>query len=84
MVDMQLKREGPGVGGGGRNWEIGGDTYTLLVLYVKLIMNENMLCGTGSSTVLWRPEREGSPKGGDRCVCLAGSVCPTVETNTTS
>ena len=80
---MQLKREGPGVGGGGRNWEIGGDTYTLLMLYVTLIMNENILRGPGNSTVLWRPEWEGSPKGGDGCVCLAGSVSSTVETNTT-
>lgn len=52
MGDTQLKREGSGGGcGSGRNWEIGGDTYTLLMLYVKQIINENILQSTGNSTV---------------------------------
>ena len=29
--------------GSGRNWEIGIDIYTLLILRVKQIMNENLL-----------------------------------------
>ena len=33
-------------GGGGRNWEIGIDIYTLLILYI----NENILYSTGNST----------------------------------
>ena len=28
---------------GGRNWEIGVDIYTLLILYIKQITNENVL-----------------------------------------
>ena len=38
-----------GVGGGGMNWEIGIDTYTLLILCIKYITNEN-LYSTGNST----------------------------------
>ena len=34
-------------GGGGRNWEIGIDTYTLLTLCIKQITSENLLFSTG-------------------------------------
>ena len=32
------------------NWEIGIDIYTLLMLCIKWITNENLLCSTGNST----------------------------------
>ena len=32
------------------NWEVGIDTYTLFILRVKYITNENVLCGAGDST----------------------------------
>ena len=34
----------------GMNWEIGIDPYTLLILGVKWISNENILCSRGNST----------------------------------
>ena len=36
-----------GEGGSGKNWEIGMDIYTLLILFIKYITNENLLCSTG-------------------------------------
>ena len=39
-----------GEGGGGMNWEIGIDIYTLLTLCIKQITNENLLYNTGNST----------------------------------
>ena len=36
--------------GGGRNWEIGIDTYTLLILCIKQTTNENIMYSTGNST----------------------------------
>ena len=36
--------------GGGRNGKIGINTYTLLILYMKKITNENLLYSTGNST----------------------------------
>ena len=38
----------PGVRGGGINWEIGTDIYTLL--YIKEITNKDLLYSTGNST----------------------------------
>ena len=38
-------------GGGGRNWEIGVDTYTLQILYIKWITSENVLY-TAQKTLL--------------------------------
>ena len=32
------------------NWEIGTDIYTLLILCIKQITNENLLYSTGNST----------------------------------
>ena len=32
------------------NLEIGMDIYTILILWITFIMNENLLCGTGNST----------------------------------
>ena len=37
-------------GGGGMNWEIGIDMYTLIC--IKQIINENLLYSTGNSTLL--------------------------------
>ena len=42
-----------GEGGSGKNWEIGMDTYTLLILFMKYITNENLLYSTGDYSVLW-------------------------------
>ena len=39
-----------GEGGGGMNWEIGIDIYTLLTLCIKQITNENLLYNAGNST----------------------------------
>ena len=38
-----------GRAGGGMNWETGMDIYTLLILCIKEITNENLLYSTGSS-----------------------------------
>ena len=35
---------------GGRNWETGVDMYTLLIICIKQITNENLLYSTGNST----------------------------------
>jgi len=32
------------------NWETGIDTYTLQILYIKQVTNENLLHSTGNST----------------------------------
>ena len=37
-------------GGGGMNWEIGIDIYTLSILCIKQITNENLLYSSGNST----------------------------------
>ena len=42
-----------GEGGSGKNWEIGMDIYTLLILPIKYITNENLLNSTGNYSVLW-------------------------------
>ena len=34
--------------GGGINWEIGIDIYTLLLAYIKWVTNKNLLNNTGS------------------------------------
>ena len=37
-------------GVGGMNWKIGIDMYTLLILRIKQMTNENLLYSTGNST----------------------------------
>ena len=37
-------------GEGGMNWEIGTDIYTLLILCIKQITNENLLYSPGNCT----------------------------------
>ena len=50
-------------GVGGMNWEIGIDIYTLLILCIKQITNENLLYSTGNSTQCSVvTECEGNPK----------------------
>ena len=45
------------------NWEIGADIYALLMLWIKLIMDENLLYSTGNRlSALWRPKGEGNPE----------------------
>lgn len=47
---------------GGRNWEIGNDTYTLLILCIKQTTDEKMQCSMGAMlNALWT-EREGNPE----------------------
>ena len=43
-----MNTKGKDGGGGGRNWETGIDTYTLWILYVKQITNENTGLPAGS------------------------------------
>ena len=44
-------QEGKVGGGGGMNWEIGIDIYTLIC--IKWITNKNLLYSTGNSTLLY-------------------------------
>ena len=45
-INLWIPRE---EGRGGMNWEIGIDIYTLLILCIKQITNENLLYSTGNS-----------------------------------
>ena len=64
------------------NWEIGIDIYTLFILCIRQIINENihrelysMLSGDLNGKEI--------QKRGDICIRIADSLCCTVETNTT-
>ena len=59
------------------NWEIG--IHVLLILFVKLITNENLLCNTGNCGE-WEENRKEIQKRGDICICIADSLCCMVET----
>ena len=76
-----------GYQGGRRGWgDLGDgvDIYILLILYIKLTTNENILYTQGTLlNAPWRPKWEGNPKKRDICICIADSFCYTVETNTT-
>ena len=50
-------------GWGGKNWETGTDTYTLLILCIKWTTDGNMLCSTGTHLMCCGDLNEGSPKG---------------------
>ena len=80
-TDVENKRmDTKGEREGGRNWEIGIGTYTLLILCIKWITNENILHSTGNlHDALWWSDWEGSPKGGDICVCMADPFCRTAK-----
>ena len=57
----------------GKNWEIGINTHTLLIICTKLITNENAMYSTGNSihcamvTYIGRKSETG-----DACRCLNG------------
>ena len=71
--------------GSGMNWEIGVDTYTLLILRIKEI-SKRTYC-TAQRTLLsalWWLKWEGNPKRGEIYIQIANSLCCTVETNTKS
>ena len=69
---------------GGMNWEIGKDIYTILILYIKQITNENLLYGTRNSTQCCGDVNVNeTQKRGEICIHMADSLCCTVETNTT-
>ena len=46
----QIRRCQGRKGGGGVKWGTGIDTYTVLILCIKEITNENLLYSTGNST----------------------------------
>ena len=69
--------------GGGGNWETGIDTYTLLILCIKQITNENLPYSTGYSMLCGDLNGKEIQKGGDKCKCIADSLCCKAETYTT-
>ena len=76
---MDRKRESKS----GMNWEIGTDIYTLLILCVKYITNENLLYiaqETQCSNFLSNGKE--IQKRGGVCTHMADSLCYTVEINT--
>ena len=71
-------------GGGERNWEIGVDTYTLQILYIKQITNENLLYTAQETLLNACGDLIGKEiQGEDICLHLADSFFCTVETNKT-
>ena len=60
-----MNTKGKDGGGGGRNWETGIDTYTLWILYVKQITNENTGLPAGSVV-----KKKSACNGGDADVGL--------------
>ena len=78
-----LGHRGRKVGGGG-NWEIGIDVYTLLILCIIWITPENILHGPGNSSQCYVVISMGrkSKKEGIR-THTADSLCCTAELNTT-
>ena len=83
-VENKLKVTGGKVeGGGGINWEIGIDTYTLL--YIKQITNKDSLYSTGipfQYSVMTYMGKD-SKKRVDICTHITDSLWCTAETNTT-
>ena len=61
-----------GGGGGGKNWEIGIDIYTLIC--IKWITNKNLL---------YKKINKIQKQRMDICICITESLCCTPETNTT-
>ena len=52
-----------GKGEGGMNWEIGIDTYTLLIVCIKQTIEGNICIAQGTLlNALWCPKWEGNPK----------------------
>ena len=70
-------------GENGRNWEIGIDTYTLLILCIKQITSKNLLFNTENSLVRCGDlNRKEVQKGMVVGICVADSFCYAVETST--
>ena len=67
--------------GGGVNWEIGIDIYTLL--YIQQITNKDLLFSTGNSTQYSVMAYVGKNLKADICIHLTESLCCTYQTNTT-
>ena len=66
------------------NWEVGTGIYTILVLYIKWITNENLVYSTGKSTQCCGDLNANEiQKRGEICMHMADSLCCRVETNTT-
>ena len=65
------------------NWEPGTDIYTLLMIYIKQITNEKLLCSAGNSTQCSLPEWEDNLKKRGMCICMVDSLCCIVEINNT-
>ena len=71
-VDTKGGKWREGGGGGGKNWEIGIDIYTLIC--IKWITNKNLL---------YKKINKIQKKRMDICICITESLCCTPETNTT-
>ena len=72
--------------GGGMNWEIGIDIYTLLILCIKQITNENIqYIAQGTQYLRFCGDLNGKEiqVRGDIRIHIADSLCCTAETNTT-
>ena len=70
--------------GGRMTWETGLDVYTLVILCVKQIINENLQYSTGNSTqcsVVTKMRRKSKKEGIDTCIHRTDSPCCTAETN---
>ena len=67
-------------GGGGINWEIGMDIYTLL--YIKETTSKDLLYSTGNSTQYSVMAFRGK-ESKKVYICITDSLCCTPETNTT-
>ena len=89
-VELQMQKtnswfpEGKGGGGVGINWKISIDTHIHTVLYIKQIINKNLLYSTGNCTqhsVMAYMGKES--KNVDVCICITDSLCRTLETYTT-
>ena len=64
------------------NRKTGIDIHTLSILCIKQITNENILHGTGNSTWFSVLTSTGTKsKKGDICMCMADSLCFTVESD---
>ena len=70
-----------GDGRGGLNWEIGIGIYTLLILCIKHVTNENLRMARELYSMLCSDlNGKEIQKRGDISICIADSLCCTVET----
>ena len=53
------------------NWEMKTDIYTLFIIVIKLITNENLLYNPGNPALcLGGPKWEGNPKNEEIYICI--------------